>query len=138
MAEKVARTVFVVTGHRLTDGRVQYLRADRTWGSDLDAAVVLEDAPSRDELLAWAQQTQSLTVTGIYPIEIGITDPVSALTTPITPASRGRSGLASTEPAARQAMVAIQTDFMVGRSMTRPAIVRVRLASRRWHWGQLL
>ena len=70
--------------------------------------------------------------------EFFITVAVSAPAMPITPASGGRCGLASTEPAARQAMVAIQTDFMVWRSMTRPAIVRVRLASRRWHRGQLL
>jgi hypothetical protein len=70
-AEKLVRTVFVVTGNRLRDGRVLYLRADRTWSHDLDAAELL-DAAARDARLEWAP-SQRLEVTGIYALEVGFT-----------------------------------------------------------------
>lgn len=74
MAERVKSTLFVVTGNRLRDGRVVYLRPDRTWGGALDEAWTLTDAAERDALLAWAQPTERLVVTGIYSFDISITE----------------------------------------------------------------
>lgn len=73
MAEKVERTLFVVTGNRLDDGRVQYLRADGSWGHDFDAAELIDDAARRDALVARVQREHALEVSGIYAIEVGIT-----------------------------------------------------------------
>lgn len=73
MAEKLERTLFVVTANRLADGRVVYLRADQTWGTDFDAAEALDDAARRDALVAWGQREQSLTVTGVYAFDVGVT-----------------------------------------------------------------
>lgn len=74
MAERVKSTLFVVTGNRLRDGRVVYLRPDRSWGPDLDEAWTLTDAAERDALVAWAQPSQRLEITGIYAFDISITE----------------------------------------------------------------
>ncbi|UJR80310.1 DUF2849 domain-containing protein [Sandaracinus amylolyticus] len=73
MAEKIERTLFVITGNRLADGRVVYLRGDQTWGSDFDAAEQLDDAARRDQLVASAQREHNLVVTGIYAFDVGLT-----------------------------------------------------------------
>jgi len=73
VAEKIERTLFVVTGNRLEDGRVLYRRADGTWGGDFDAAELLDDAAARDALVARVQREEALRVTGIYALEVGIT-----------------------------------------------------------------
>lgn len=72
-SERIARTVFVVTGNRLVDGRVVYLRSDRSWGPDLDAALELDDAAARDALLAEVQTRDRLVVTNVYAFEVPIT-----------------------------------------------------------------
>lgn len=74
MGEKVKSTVFVVTGNRLRDGRVVYLRPDRGWASDLDAAWTVADAAERDAIVAWARPSQRLEVTGIYAFDVPITE----------------------------------------------------------------
>lgn len=74
MAERVKSTVFVVTGNRLRDGRVVYLRPDRSWGSELDAAWTVTDTAERDALVAWAQPSQRLEVTSIYAFDVPITE----------------------------------------------------------------
>ncbi|MDQ3033044.1 MAG: DUF2849 domain-containing protein [Myxococcota bacterium] len=73
MAEKVERTLFVVTANRLQDGRVVYLRGDGTWGPGLDAADPIADEVRRDELVAWALREQNVIVTGCYAVDVGIT-----------------------------------------------------------------
>lgn len=74
MAEKVERTLFVVTANRLADGRVVYLRGDRTWGPTLDDAELLADAARRDDLVAWASgEQQRVIVTGCYAFDVGVT-----------------------------------------------------------------
>lgn len=74
MGEKVKSTVFVVTGNRLRDGRVVYLRPDRSWSTDLDAAWSLTDAAERDAIVAWAQPSERLEITGIYAFDVPITE----------------------------------------------------------------
>lgn len=73
MAEKLERTLFVVTGNRLEDGRVVYLRGDGSWGRDFDAAELLDDAARRDALVARAQREDALHVTGVYALDVGVT-----------------------------------------------------------------
>jgi hypothetical protein len=72
MAEKVEQTFLVVTANRLEDGRVVYLRADRSWAPDLDAAELLTDTAERDARIAWAARDQSLIVTGCYGFDLGV------------------------------------------------------------------
>jgi hypothetical protein len=73
VADKVERTLFVVTANQLRDGRVVYLRPGGTWGADLDAAELFEDPAGRDAQVAWAQREQSLLVTGCYAFDVGFT-----------------------------------------------------------------
>lgn len=73
MAEKIERTLFVVTANRLDDGRVQYLRADGTWGHDFDAAELIDDGARRDALVARLASEHALLVTGVYAVDVGVT-----------------------------------------------------------------
>ena len=73
MAEKVERTLFVVTANRLADGRVVYLRGDRSWGPTLDDAELLADSVRRDHLVAWASGEPRVIVTGCYAFDVGLT-----------------------------------------------------------------
>jgi hypothetical protein len=69
----VERTVFLITGNRLVDGQVLYLREDGTWSEAIDEAHAIADAAWRDERVAWAQATFPLAVTGIYAFSVGVT-----------------------------------------------------------------
>jgi len=71
--EKVERTVYAVTGNRLVDGRVVYLRADGTWSPSFEDAQLIADPAERDARLSWAQANFSTEVTGIYAFEVGLT-----------------------------------------------------------------
>lgn len=73
MAEKVERTVFVVTANRLQDGRVVYLQRDGSWAADLDSAEQLTDTARRDELVATIAREQFVVVTGCYAFDVGLT-----------------------------------------------------------------
>jgi hypothetical protein len=73
VADKVERTVFVITGNRLRDGRVVYLRADHGWHPDFDSAEQIADPAARDARVAEAQRRDRLAVTGIYPVDVGLT-----------------------------------------------------------------
>jgi hypothetical protein len=74
--------LFVVTANRTDDGAVLYLRADRSWTSDLGQAQVVGDTAERDALIAWAADTQQRDVCDPYAFEVRATaegvDPLTA------------------------------------------------------------
>lgn len=59
----------MVTAQRLVDGRVVYLRADRSWTERDVEAWTSADPAAADELVAWSQ-TQTEEVVDPYRIEV--------------------------------------------------------------------
>ena len=59
----------IVTAQRLSDGRVVYLRQDRSWTQRDVEAWITDDAAAIDALVAWAK-TQTEVVVDPYRIEV--------------------------------------------------------------------
>ncbi len=61
----------MVTAQRLVDGRVVYLRADRTWTSRDSEAWMSADVEAAEELVAFGR-TQTEEVVDVYRIEVEV------------------------------------------------------------------